>query len=102
MGRTTVGAGAGNSLTPRILGQTLGEETHTLTVDEMPTHSHPVSWDGVPIGQNVSTPTTGGFMPGGLYAPNTGYAAVNVLNSGGSQPHNNMQPSLVVNYIIKY
>jgi len=39
-GRTIGGIGTGTGLTNRTLGQTVGEETHTITVNEMPSHSH--------------------------------------------------------------
>jgi Phage Tail Collar Domain len=45
-GRTIVGAGHGAGLTARTLGQTLGEETHTLSAAEMPSHTHVVTDPG--------------------------------------------------------
>lgn len=39
-GRSVVGAGAGTGLTNRVIGQALGEETHVLSVTEMPSHAH--------------------------------------------------------------
>ncbi len=39
-GRTVIGEGQGDNLTNRNLGSTDGEETHTLTSNEMPSHTH--------------------------------------------------------------
>ena len=92
-GRTAIGAGTGTSLTSRALGVTLGEEEHTLTKEQMPAHSHTIQ----------------------TYNEKKSYAAVEAYSNhwknektaltgeqGSSLPHNNMQPSLVLNYIIKY
>ena len=53
-GRMLVGAGAGVSLTNRVLGATGGTETHTLTTAEMPNHGH------VPQALSVTTTSNGG------------------------------------------
>jgi microcystin-dependent protein len=45
-GRVMVGSGTGTGLTPRSVGQYGGEETHLLTVPEIPAHNHPVSDPG--------------------------------------------------------
>jgi microcystin-dependent protein len=90
-GRTLIGAGANPSLTERALGQTLGEETHTLTVIEMPSHTH--SLTTVPAGDGP-----GGYSGGGWFGDPI---AQSTSSAGGDKPHNNMQPSAVVNYIVK-
>ena len=72
------------------LGKTGGEKTHTLTVSEMPKHSHNFQFDQTE-GSNVTAVKTG---------VNNAYAKA-TSETGGGQAHNNLQPYLVTNYIIK-
>lgn len=90
-GRMIVGMGSGSGLSARSLGQKGGEENHTLSVAEMPTHSHDalMRQPGGSSGGDAAPHTTGTATPG-----------VNA-STGGSQPHNNMPPYIVINYIIK-
>jgi microcystin-dependent protein len=97
-GRAPIGAGQGSSLTNRILGDTtIGEESHTQTLNEMPAHSH-----SIPPYNNFP----GGSGPGGgVDAPAAlggGRPILQTANAGSGAPFNVMQPSAVVNYIIKY
>ena len=80
-----------------------GEETNTIDIAHMPTHHHAapkiVSTDPPVKGQ------TGGYIAShsSIYASGGTDAQLkgNVTsNTGGGQPHNNMQPSLAINYII--
>ena len=91
-GRSPLGAGQGDNLTERSLGKTGGEEEHTLTIDEMPNHSHHISYTGPGTGNK-------GF---GYYTSGQGSKEIFSKSAGGDQPHNNMQPYQVVNFIIKY
>lgn len=75
------------------LGETGGEETHTLTIDEMPKHDHAIRCTF------ESGNTTGGSMPKRDYGEwNT---TVNVQKTGGGSAHNNMPPYYVLAYIMK-
>lgn len=78
-----------------ILGKTGGEEKHTLTVNEMPVHNH-LSRAAVPG-------TASGFGDGFVGLTNSYSQDPNfsTANSGGGEAHNNMQPYIVLNYIIK-
>jgi len=117
-GRTVIGAGTGTGLTARTLGtQNIGEETHLLTGAESGTsahghtgiaHTHPGELNNQFLMFNN---TTGGgtfASPGGGtgegVAGQTGGATAGVNNStqaNAASAHNNMQPSAVVNKIIK-
>jgi microcystin-dependent protein len=114
-GRVAVGPGQGPGLPAVNLGQVSGEPTHTLIITEMPAHNHttqvtPRAYDeGFGGGGNSSVPTNNFWSStngGGPYnntsnvAMNAGAVQVTVGIAGGSQPHNNMQPYLGVNYII--
>jgi len=103
-GRVPVGTGQGPGLPSVQLGEISGEPSHTLIITEMPAHTHafaaPATSDDAtkknPIG-NVPA-TTGGSSYG--TPANGAMAAGNSGIAGGSQPHNNMQPYLGMNYII--
>ena len=75
------------------LGHSLGEATHLLTTAEMPSHSH-----NVPIG------ITGSFANSPGWNGDATHSGTNPWSSdptGGGGAHNNIQPSLTINYIIK-
>ncbi len=71
------------------LGTTGGEETHKLTVEEIPSHTH----SSPSISQEV------GLQAGNDWNINSMDKTTG--STGGSQPHNNMQPYVTANYIIK-
>lgn len=100
-GRVMVGVGQGPGLQNYNLGQVAGEENHILTIAEMPAHSHTFSLFS---GKGNQTAPGGNYLaasPAGdrIYAsatPNAAAGAATVGVVGGGQPHNNMQPYLVM------
>jgi microcystin-dependent protein len=94
-GRVSVAAGNGTGLTNRVLGAIGGEEAHTLTLNEIPSHTHSyIRQDGT---QNIVA-----VDGAGITAADDPTTTVNSGASGGSTAHNVMQPFLVLNHIIKY
>lgn len=73
------------------VGTILGEEEHQLTVNEMPSHKH-----GVGYAQNKANGIYAG-MPGTSVKPENFTNSLFINNEGGDLPHNNVQPSKVVN-----
>ncbi|MBY6204406.1 tail fiber protein [Halomonas denitrificans] len=98
-GRTPLHVGNGHTL-----GQRSGEETHTLTANEMPQHSHSLQGSNdaasAPVPQDnlagAATLETYGDVGTAPVAMNAG----TVANAGGSQAHENMQPWLAVRFCI--
>ncbi len=96
-GRELIGSGQGAGLTNRTIGEIGGEEEHVLTALEMPEHDH-----------DMYAPRTYYGLAGGGYgvgASNYGGATTYNLRTGlagANGAHNNMNPFLVVNFIIKY
>src|SRR5437868_5163476 len=100
-GRAPVSSGQGQGLSPYSLGQAGGEAGHTLITQEMPSHTHGAAtasdtsqlspqahyWAPDTGGNNTFSATAAGTM-----AP----AAVGL--AGNSQPHQNMQPCLALNF----
>lgn len=86
------------------LGQAAGAETVTLTVSQIPAHSHVPQCFSNP--GNQASPAAGVWAntnPTTIYdneAPTIGMASNAIGSAGGSQPHDNMIPFLVINFII--
>jgi microcystin-dependent protein len=86
------------------LGQASGTETVTLNTQTMPGHSHAfLGSNAVANDPNPTNNTLGESSAISLYqseAPAIAMAAQSISGTGGSQPHENMQPYLCVSYII--
>lgn len=101
-GRTPIHVGSSNG-NIHLLGQKSGEETHTLNAAEMPQHEHVAqasnadATTGTPSGNVFAKANIDAYREFGTALPmNQGM----VLNVGGGQAHNNMQPVLVLNFCI--
>jgi microcystin-dependent protein len=98
-GRTPIHVGSGHTL-----GERGGEQAHTLSIAELPTHTHVLN--------GTSTAGTAQIPAGNLMAPTpsqayhsadnalTAFAPEAVSNVGGSQAHLNMQPFLTLSFCI--
>ena len=103
-GRASIHEGSGFTL-----GQAGGQSAHTVTMSEMPTHTHfqnnNMCIGGNNINATLGDPTNNYWANNGKaqYATNTLDQVMHpsaVTNVGGSQPHNNMQPYLLLNFCI--
>jgi microcystin-dependent protein len=87
-----------------ILAETGGVETVTLTVSQIPAHGHPMLASTAPGTQNAPSNSVTAASPSvQLYigdVPDSNLAATAVGSTGGSQPHENFQPYLCVNFIL--
>jgi microcystin-dependent protein len=90
-GRAPIGVGTGSGLTPRALATEVGEEDHTLTIAEMPSHSHAIN-NFTETGTAVPPPSDAGTEIPHI----TSFTA----SEGGGGSHNTMQPSVAVNFFI--
>lgn len=103
-GRLPLHAGAGPGLSPRRLGARGGAEKVTLTVNQMPSHTHPLQ---------ASTELAQDHDPGGRVlaagsginhytpsSPTSAMASNMVTHTGGSRSHTNLMPFLCVNFIV--
>lgn len=105
-GRAAINQGKGPGLTQRNMGQMSGEVTHTLITTEMPSHSHPVtastrtSTSPSPENTFYAKDSNVGATIYSTAASNTTMNPQMISVAGGNQPHENMQPFLVINFCI--
>jgi microcystin-dependent protein len=110
-GRAVIGAGQGSGLTNRALGARVGEENHTLTITEIPSHNHGggahnhTLVGGGNLVSDAGTPWAYVTGPAGAAA---GVGLNTILSSpaiiaanGGGGSHNVMQPSVTLGAIVK-
>jgi microcystin-dependent protein len=100
--------GNGPNLTPRTIGEMFGEPSVTLTVLQLPGHNHILygATPGDPATQSVAQPNStsqlSGANPGQLYTttatPPVAFSPKAIGPAGQSQPHDNLQPMLVLNF----
>jgi len=87
-----------------ILAETGGAEEITLTVSQIPAHSHPFLATLNPGATTNAQPNLTANSPNvGLYiedVPTVNMSAQAISAVGGSQPHTNLQPFLCINFII--
>ena len=99
-GRVPIHVGGGHTL-----GERAGEENHTLSVAELPQHSHVLQATTTLSTTNIAVPAVmlAKSVAANLYAPASNLVAMApaaISNVGGSQPHANMQPFLTINFCI--
>jgi microcystin-dependent protein len=102
--RVPIHQGTGPDGTTYQMGQQAGTEQETLTVQQTPIHSHaPVASNTVSTQTSPSNLLLAQSSAASLYISDvaaTPLAANSVSPRGGSQPHENLQPFLCVNFII--
>jgi microcystin-dependent protein len=101
-GRAPIHQGS-NGVSSYVMGQTGGEETVTLDISQIPTHSHLAIASTAPANTGTVAGASWGRPRVLLYsasAPSTPMNSAALSPAGGNQPHDNLKPFLVVNYAI--
>ena len=107
-GRVGIGAGQGADLSLRTMGEKSGTETHTLTTAEMPVHNHGVTDPGHSHSIPIRSEGFADIGPDDDVSQGSGYntgsstTGITINNAGSGNAHNNMQPFIVIRFLIKY
>jgi len=102
-GRIPFHQGSNNAGDSRIIGEISGSETVTLITQQIPQHSHTLAANSANGGQQSPAGGVWAGSPLDQYSTSAPTVAMNpngIGNSGGNQPHDNLPPYLVVNFII--
>ena len=105
-GRAPIHMGQGPGLSSYVIGQTGGAEVVTLLSTQIPQHTHALAastangTSDTPGATAVLAKNASGVPAYGTGVPNTTMAPAAIGVAGGSQPHENHQPYLTMNYII--
>jgi len=103
--------GASGGVNGDTFGATGGAETHTLTTAELAVHTHPfdyaVNGSGGGLNNVYGMPFGGASGNGSMVnvaglPPTSGETRTGVKNNGSGSAHNNVQPTIILNKIIKY
>ena len=104
--RVPIHMGTGPDGTTYQIGEAAGVEQVTLSTQQIPNHTHPLTASNdiatlTTVGGNVlATPPSATVFPYGTDAPPTTLSPSTIGSAGGSQPHENCQPFLCINFII--
>lgn len=108
--RYSMHVGTGTGLSTRVLGQTGGTESNTMTLADMPLHEHIAFMKGTSSTGNATSPVGNAFgiTPANKYVNGTTPAAqlmergtIVVGNTGGNQPYSILPPSLAIRYCVQ-
>jgi microcystin-dependent protein len=108
-GRAVIQQGQGPGLSRYVTGEAVGTPNVTLTTQQIPSHTHMVSSFETATAAQRSTVPGPAYFPGpstpaegyiGTGAANAPFSAKAITSAGSSQPHENQQPLLVMNFCI--
>ncbi len=105
-GRIPMHAGSGPGLTPRALGLKIGNETETLTANQIGSHNHSIQASNTagssatPSGSFAKDNSSSNLYVTALSATTTALDSSMITNSGGSSNHTNIMPYLCVHFIV--